>query len=96
MPSSSKTARIGSLARKHTKYDVWSLGDDGNDLVGAEESKNFSCILPRKKKDGKLYIGTLPVESQGVVTLTRDVIYQLRKLQLAISFFPLILTLRAP
>ncbi|KAF7799701.1 hypothetical protein EIP86_010943 [Pleurotus ostreatoroseus] len=65
-PSSSKTARIGSLSRKHAAYDVWSLGEDSNDLVGAEESKNFSCILPRKKKGGKLYTGALLVDWQGL------------------------------
>ncbi|KAJ3553067.1 hypothetical protein NM688_g3821 [Phlebia brevispora] len=54
-PSSSKTARTGSLTRKHTTYDVWSLGEDGDELVGAEETKNFTCILPRKRKSGKLF-----------------------------------------
>ena len=58
MPSSAKTARIGSLARKHATYDVWSLGEDSHETVGAEEVKNLSCMVPRKKRDGRLFPGT--------------------------------------
>jgi len=54
-PSSSVTGRIGSFERRSTQYDVWSLGDDDSSNVGGEEMKNLTCLLPRKKKGGKLY-----------------------------------------
>ncbi|KAI1791508.1 hypothetical protein LXA43DRAFT_418798 [Ganoderma leucocontextum] len=54
-PSSSKTARIGSIDRKSTAYDVWSLGDDDAEAVGGDELRAVSCLLPRRKKNGKLY-----------------------------------------
>jgi len=55
VPSSSKTARIGSTKQKHVAYDVWSLGKEQSDLAGGEEIKNLACLLPRRRKDGKLY-----------------------------------------
>ena len=55
--SSSRTAHIGRLARKHTSYDVWSIGDDDAEFAGGEELRGLSCLLPRRRKDGKLYIG---------------------------------------
>lgn len=58
-PSSSRTGIIGSLKRKSAAYDVWSLGQDSGDdpAVGGEEIKGLSCLLPRKRKGGKLYPG---------------------------------------
>lgn len=56
VPSSSQSARIGSLNRKHATYDIWSVGDDDNQPVGGEEIKELTCLLPRKKKV-KLYQG---------------------------------------
>jgi hypothetical protein len=64
--SSSQSVRVGQLERKHAKYDVWSLGEetkDGDsdeadvDYVGGEELKGLACLLPRKRKDGKLFLG---------------------------------------
>ena len=55
--ASSSTARIGAIERKHTIYDVWSLGEDGAEEVGGDELRAVSCLLPRRKKDGKLYQG---------------------------------------
>jgi hypothetical protein len=63
--SSSRSARVGQIERKHVKYDVWSLaeaspGDDNDvddDMIGGEELKRLVCLLPRKRKDGKLYLG---------------------------------------
>lgn len=53
------TARIGSIERKTASYDVWNLGEDvGGEVVGGEELKALSCLLPRSKKHGKLYLGT--------------------------------------
>ena len=59
-PSSSKTSRIGHIDRKSTAYDVWSLGDDDADAqaVGGDELRAVSCLLPRHRKNGKLYQGT--------------------------------------
>ena len=60
MPSSSHTSCIGTLKRKYATYDLWDLGDDsGQNLVGGDEVKGISCLLPRKKKKGKLYQGWL-------------------------------------
>jgi hypothetical protein len=59
-PSSSRAGIIGSLKRKNNTYNVWSLGQESDDNlgVGGEEIKSLSCLLPRKKKDGKLFLGT--------------------------------------
>lgn len=59
--SNSKSARMGSLVRKFTTYDVWSVGNEPNDFVGAEELKNISVMVPRKKSRGKLFQGMSPV-----------------------------------
>ncbi|TFK31974.1 hypothetical protein BDQ12DRAFT_639357 [Crucibulum laeve] len=56
VPSSSKTARIGSLKRKLATYDMWNVGDDVDQQpVGGEEVKGLSCLLPRKGRKGRLY-----------------------------------------
>lgn len=55
--TSVKTTKVGSVDRKHTSYDVWSLGEDQTEHVGGEEIKGLSCLLPRQKKGGKLYQG---------------------------------------
>ncbi|KAF9653233.1 hypothetical protein BDM02DRAFT_3087468 [Thelephora ganbajun] len=65
-PSSSSTHTLGQVKRKHETYDLWSLGDrDDNDVdhdqIGGDEMKGFSCLLPRKSKGGKLYIGPKPI-----------------------------------
>ncbi|KAH0830166.1 hypothetical protein J3R83DRAFT_1515 [Lanmaoa asiatica] len=67
-PSSSRTARVGGLARKHTTYDVWSIGDDDAELVGGDELRGLSCLLPRKKKRGKLYIAPKHVSQHIVIS----------------------------
>jgi hypothetical protein len=61
-PSSSSTHTLGQVKRKHETYDLWSLGDRGDndvdrDQIGGDEMKGLSCLLPRKSKDGKLYLG---------------------------------------
>lgn len=66
--STSSTARIGSLERKSTTYDIWSVGHAPNDLVGAEELKELSLMVPRKKKRGKLFLG----ETHPVVSYKED------------------------
>ncbi len=55
--ASSSTSRVGLIERKHTAYDVWSLGEDETEAVGGDELRAVSCLLPRRKKDGKLYQG---------------------------------------
>lgn len=58
--SSSRTARVGQLQKKSTKYDVWSLGEEDtaeDSLIGGEELKGLSCLLPRSRKNGQLYSG---------------------------------------
>ena len=54
----SQSTRVGVLKRKHTTFDIWSVGlNDGEQPVGGEEMKSLSCLLPRKKKKGDLYPG---------------------------------------
>lgn len=57
LPTSSTSACIGTLERKQTSYDIWSVGDDDNQPIGGEEIKGISCLLPRKSKKGRLYPG---------------------------------------
>ncbi|KAH9948141.1 hypothetical protein B0H21DRAFT_690642 [Amylocystis lapponica] len=66
-PSSSKTSRIGSIDKKHASYDVWSLGEEQG-VVGGEEIKGLSCLLPRLCKGGKLYQAPKPVARHIVVS----------------------------
>ncbi|KAI0345036.1 hypothetical protein BDW22DRAFT_1325995 [Trametopsis cervina] len=56
--STSVSARMGSIDRKSTTYDVWSLGDDAESAAGAEEVKTLTYLAPRHKKRGKLYAAT--------------------------------------
>ena len=56
-PSSSATGRLGSFMKKGVDYDIWHLGDDAHEVIGGEELKNLTCLIPRKKKGGKLYAG---------------------------------------
>jgi hypothetical protein len=63
--STSKSTRVGHLARGDSTYDVWSVGhdapaDDENPTLAAagEEADGLSCLLPRKSKSGKLYLGS--------------------------------------
>ncbi|KAI0927870.1 hypothetical protein AcW1_005281 [Taiwanofungus camphoratus] len=66
--TSVKTTKVGSVDRKHTSYDVWSLGEDQTEHVGGEEIKGLSCLLPRQKKGGKLYQAPKPIARHLVVT----------------------------
>lgn len=58
------TAKLTTLARKRAKYDVWAVKpnhtdrpeDDAVRPSRGEEITALSCLLPRKKKGGKLYI----------------------------------------
>jgi hypothetical protein len=54
---SPQSALVGILKRKHMTFDIWSVGDGDDQPVGGEELKDLSCLLPRKKKNGKLYPG---------------------------------------
>ncbi|KAH7905190.1 hypothetical protein BJ138DRAFT_1165247 [Hygrophoropsis aurantiaca] len=69
---SSKTARIGSLPRKSTTFDVWSLGTDVNDedseFIGGEELGGISCLIPRRRKQGRLYGAPKPIARRFVIT----------------------------
>lgn len=55
--ASSQTACIGTLNRKHSSFDIWSIGDGDEQPVGGEEIKSLSCLLPRKGKKGEFYPG---------------------------------------
>ncbi|KAG1856621.1 hypothetical protein DFJ58DRAFT_913599 [Suillus subalutaceus] len=67
-PSSSRSDQVGSLSRKSAVYDIWSMGDDDTDFARAEELRGLSCLLPRKKKRGKLYIAPKEIARHLVVS----------------------------
>ncbi|KAJ6630273.1 hypothetical protein B0H10DRAFT_2207957 [Mycena sp. CBHHK59/15] len=62
-PRGSKSGKLGMLQRKHTAYDIWSVGDDAPEElpIGGEEIKGISCLLPRRSKKGKLYAAPKPI-----------------------------------
>ncbi|EJF62725.1 hypothetical protein DICSQDRAFT_169114 [Dichomitus squalens LYAD-421 SS1] len=68
LPSSSTTTRLGTIDRKSTAYDVWGLGDDEADAVGGDELRAVSCLLPRRKKGGKLYQAPHPISRRLVIS----------------------------
>ncbi|KAI0781487.1 hypothetical protein BD413DRAFT_505733 [Trametes elegans] len=65
---STKTARLGSIDRKSTTYDVWNLGEDEADAVGGEELRGISALLPRTKQGGKLYQAPKPIARRLVIS----------------------------
>ncbi|KAI0823906.1 hypothetical protein BC628DRAFT_1420638 [Trametes gibbosa] len=65
--SSSKTARLGSIDRKSTIYDIWNLGEDGEDTVGGEELRGVSTLVPRSKHAGRLFQAPKPIARRLVV-----------------------------
>ncbi|KAG2132840.1 uncharacterized protein EDB93DRAFT_893901 [Suillus bovinus] len=67
-PSSSRSGQVGSLTRKSTVYDIWSMGDDDSYFAGAEELRGLSCLLPRKRKKGRLYIAPKEIARHLVVS----------------------------
>ncbi|KAL1742219.1 hypothetical protein HDZ31DRAFT_43716 [Schizophyllum fasciatum] len=84
LAKTSRTGKVGSLSRKHTTYDVWSLADvdDAENAdpegaaatpVGGEELRALSCLLPRRKKRGDLYLAPKPV--------ARHLVFSARELQ---------------
>lgn len=68
VPSSSRSGQVGSLSRKSAVYDIWSMGDDDTDFAGAEELRGLTCLLPRRKKMGKLYIAPKEITRHLVVS----------------------------
>jgi hypothetical protein len=76
-PSSSSTHTLGQVKRKHEAYDLWSLGDRGDndvdhDQIGGDEMNGLSCLLPRKSKEGKLYLGENLFRRRGAFLLVTD------------------------
>jgi hypothetical protein len=77
--SSLKSIRIGRLARGTTNYDVWSVGreaptEGSHSAIAAagEEFMGMSCLLPRKSKKGKLYLGSSGFTRKCWRSLTRN------------------------
>lgn len=67
-PSSSRSGQVGSLSQKNAVYDIWSMGDDDTEFAGAEELRGLSCLLPRRRKKGKLYIAPKDITRHLVVS----------------------------
>ncbi|KAI5898992.1 uncharacterized protein SCHCODRAFT_02603914 [Schizophyllum commune H4-8] len=83
LSKSSRTSKVGSLWRKHTTYDIWSLAetDDAENAdpeeaastpVGGEELRALSCLLPRRKRKGDLYLAPKPI-ARHLVLSAREV-----------------------
>ncbi|KIK24459.1 hypothetical protein PISMIDRAFT_678331 [Pisolithus microcarpus 441] len=72
-PVSSRTARVGSLTRKNVVHDIWSAGDGETDFIGGEELRCLSCLLPRKKKKGKLSIAPKAIARHIVISARQAV-----------------------
>ncbi|KAI0373188.1 hypothetical protein BV20DRAFT_962986 [Pilatotrama ljubarskyi] len=66
--SAAKTARVASIDRKSTTYDVWNLGKDEADTIGGEELRGVSVLLPRSKHGGKLYQAPKPISRRLVIS----------------------------
>ncbi|TDL20216.1 hypothetical protein BD410DRAFT_751371 [Rickenella mellea] len=76
-PSSSRSALVGSVSKKHIGYDVWSIRKNDSEIsdirsravpVGGEEVLGLSCLLPRRKHGGKLYSCPKPIAHHLVVS----------------------------
>ncbi|KAF9557731.1 hypothetical protein CPC08DRAFT_774114 [Agrocybe pediades] len=79
--SSSKSALVGNVKRKHTSYDIWSVGDDNDNnddednnnstvpIIGGEEIKNLTCLLPRTSKKGRLYPAPKPISRHLIISV---------------------------
>ncbi|KAJ3869866.1 hypothetical protein EV359DRAFT_24552, partial [Lentinula novae-zelandiae] len=61
--SNHRNTKVGVLNRKQESYDVWDVGrlDEESTAGGGEEMRGLSCLLPRKKKHGELYIAPRPI-----------------------------------
>ncbi|KAH7928156.1 hypothetical protein BV22DRAFT_1083499 [Leucogyrophana mollusca] len=67
-PTSSRSARVGTLTKKNMTFDIWSVADDDEDTVGGEELRGLSCLLPRRKKQCKLYTAPKPIARHIVIS----------------------------
>ncbi|KAF8894840.1 hypothetical protein BD779DRAFT_1382818, partial [Infundibulicybe gibba] len=63
----SGSARVGAIVRKHATFDIWSIGDDDR-VIGGEEIKRLTCLLPRKSKKGRLYPAPKPIARHLVIS----------------------------
>ncbi|ESK85196.1 proteophosphoglycan ppg4 [Moniliophthora roreri MCA 2997] len=66
---SSKSTKVGTINKKNSSCDIWNIGDDASDqLVGGEEMKHISCVLPRRTKKGELRLAPRPIARHLVVS----------------------------
>ncbi|KAK7040258.1 hypothetical protein VNI00_009724 [Paramarasmius palmivorus] len=66
---SSKSTKVGTINRKNSNYDIWNVGDDASDqLVGGEEMKHVSCLLPRRTKKGELRLASRSIARHLIVS----------------------------
>jgi hypothetical protein len=81
LPSSSRSGKLGTLSKKGVTYDITSFPSSASlsqDLqtqaaapFGAEELDSLSCLLPRKKKGAKLFVGMFSFIKFCLTFLTR-------------------------
>jgi len=72
LPSSSQSAIVGVMHSKHMSYDVRSFQDHNEQSVG-EEIRGVSCLLPKKRKKGKLYKAPKSI-ARHIVISAQDVL----------------------
>ncbi|KZP13805.1 hypothetical protein FIBSPDRAFT_1049185 [Athelia psychrophila] len=73
LPSSSRSETVGVLKRKTVSYDIWAIGDGEEQPIGGEEIRGLSCLLPRKKKKGRLFQAPKPI-ARHLVLSAQDVL----------------------
>jgi len=75
VPTGASGSRLTTIEQKRSKYEVWSAGpkkyvvqgEPGVPAVG-EEVGSLTCLLPRTKKKGRLYVAPRPILQHIVIT----------------------------
>ncbi|EGN96400.1 hypothetical protein SERLA73DRAFT_154727 [Serpula lacrymans var. lacrymans S7.3] len=70
LPSSSKCSKIGNITSKNAVHDLYSIGEGENDLIGGEELRDISCLVPRTPKPIARHIVVSAHESSVAQTQT--------------------------
>jgi len=75
LPSASRTGKLGSHTRKGVTYNIELINqqDDNEDsVVGGEEMRSFTCLLPRKQGNQQLYQTPKPIARHIMVSQSLD------------------------
>ncbi|KDQ18651.1 hypothetical protein BOTBODRAFT_154605 [Botryobasidium botryosum FD-172 SS1] len=75
LPSTSRTGKLGTHTRKGVTYNIELINkqDDSEDsIIGGEEMKSFTCLLPRKRGNQHLYQTPKPITRHIMVSQSLD------------------------